>query len=107
MPLELIEGLDTSIGYTYTHSESYHRRQRVEEKLDDAFEYREIAVTDEEPAIQPKTIAELRTYLQKAQGAGVQRASPVRVLKSGARVRHAQFGDGIVLSRERAGNEIR
>ena len=106
MPSELIEGLDTSIGYTYTHSESYRRRQRVEEELDGAFEYREIAATEEAPEIQPKTIAELRSYIQKVQGAG-KSTGQGSVLKSGMRVRHAQFGDGIILSRERAGNEIK
>jgi DNA helicase-2/ATP-dependent DNA helicase PcrA len=107
MPSELIEGLDTTIGYTYTHSESHRRRQRVEEELDNAFEYREISVSGEAPEIQPKTIAELRSYLQKSQGAGSQSAGHRPVLKSGMRVRHAQFGDGIILSRERAGNDIK
>jgi DNA helicase-2/ATP-dependent DNA helicase PcrA len=107
MPSKLIEGLDTTIGYTYVHSESYRRRQRVEEELDRAFEYREISVGEEAPDIQPKTMAELRSYLQKVQGAGSQSAGRRPVLKSGMRVRHAQFGDGIILSRERAGNDIK
>ncbi len=107
MPAELIEGLNTSTGYMDTHSESYRRRQRVEEELNDSFEYRESAVSAEQPGIQPKTIAELRTYLQKVHEAGKQDTGRSPMFKSGARVRHAQFGDGIVLSRERAGNEIK
>lgn len=107
MPPELMEGLDTSIDYTYTHVDSYLRRQRVEEELDDDFEYHETPVRAERAGFQPKTLAELRSYLQKAQTPGSKNPFSGHALKSGARVRHAQFGDGIILSRERAGNEIK
>ena len=67
-------------------------------------------VADEGATEIPKTIAELRSYLERFKGdAGSDGGGPaaVRPLKSGARVRHAQFGEGIVLSRERVGNDIR
>ncbi len=107
MPAELIEGLDTSISYDFTYSESLRRRQRIEEAPDHAAAYRENALADDEPGIQPKTLAELRSYIRKMQGAGNQESGRTPVLKSGIRVRHPQFGDGIILSRERTGNEIK
>jgi DNA helicase-2/ATP-dependent DNA helicase PcrA len=57
----------------------------------------------------PKTIAELRAYLERMQSGprSDKEAPAVKHLKSGMRVRHAQFGEGIVLSRQRVGNEIR
>jgi hypothetical protein len=58
----------------------------------------------------PRTIAELRSYLERVKsGSGSTCTEPAapRPLKSGMRVRHAQFGEGIVLSRERVGNDIR
>jgi DNA helicase-2/ATP-dependent DNA helicase PcrA len=58
----------------------------------------------------PRTIAELRSYLERVKsGAGSTSGGPAaaKPLKSGTRVRHAQFGEGIVLSRERVGNDIR
>jgi DNA helicase-2/ATP-dependent DNA helicase PcrA len=57
----------------------------------------------------PKTIAELRAYLERMKSGprSDKEAPAVKHLKSGMRVRHAQFGEGIVLSRQRVGNEIR
>ena len=58
----------------------------------------------------PRTIAELRSYLERVKsgtGRACGEAAAVKPLKSGTRVRHAQFGEGIVLSRERVGNDIR
>jgi len=57
----------------------------------------------------PRTIAELRVYLERVKS-GTGNAggeSAAKPLKSGTRVRHAQFGEGIILSRERVGNDIR
>jgi DNA helicase II / ATP-dependent DNA helicase PcrA len=54
---------------------------------------------------QPKTIAELRTYLNRTQTAAPAMAG--KSIKSGVRVRHPQFGDGIVMSREKVGNDFR
>jgi DNA helicase-2/ATP-dependent DNA helicase PcrA len=107
MPANLIEGLDTSIHYTSTHGSSYRRRQRVEEALDESYEYREKTVAEEEPQAQPKSLAELRAYLQSVQGTAGREAGRGPGFRSGSRVRHPQFGDGIVLSRERAGNDIK
>ncbi len=51
----------------------------------------------------PKTLAELRSYLKRVTAV----TKPGRAFKSGMRVRHAQFGDGIVLSRQKVGDEFR
>ena len=64
----------------------------------------------EEALPQPKSLAELKTYIQRqneaAKGAAPSAGSGA-VLKSGMRVRHPQFGDGIILSREKVGSDIR
>ncbi len=58
----------------------------------------------------PKSLAELKTYIQRqndaAKGASFSGSSGP-TLKSGMRVRHAQFGEGIILSREKVGSDIR
>jgi DNA helicase-2/ATP-dependent DNA helicase PcrA len=54
---------------------------------------------------QPKSIAELRAFLNRTQAAAP--AAPGKAIRSGARVRHPQFGDGIVMSREKVGNDFR
>jgi hypothetical protein len=54
----------------------------------------------------PSTMAELRTYL-KAVSAGQKGAPAGKPLRSGARVRHPQFGDGVILSREKVGEDFR
>ncbi len=63
-----------------------------------------------EPLPQPRSIAELRVYVKQAGVAGkavsATRSAP-HGLKSGMRVRHAQFGDGIILSRQRVGNDFK
>ena len=62
------------------------------------------------PAPQPKSIAELRAYLKQVQPAaksGDAAHGATRSLKSGMRVRHAQFGDGIILSRQKVGNDFK
>jgi hypothetical protein len=65
----------------------------------------------EEPALRPKTIAELKQYIeQKQQKSGKSGEAPGAagaVLKPGSRVRHEQFGDGIVLNRERSGDDVK
>jgi DNA helicase-2/ATP-dependent DNA helicase PcrA len=62
------------------------------------------------PQTQPKSMAELRAYLKEQQksSAGSSGTPPKGpVIKAGTRVRHDKFGDGIVLSRERSGNNIK
>ena len=66
--------------------------------------------THEDSQVQPKTIAELRAYIEQKQRSSQKadegsKAGPL--FKAGVRVRHEQFGDGIVLSRERSGNDIK
>jgi len=59
---------------------------------------------------QPKSIAELRAYLEHKQRsfqAAKEDAKAGSLFRPGTRVRHEQFGDGIILSRERAGKEIK
>ena len=65
------------------------------------------------PLPQPKSIAELKETLagqKKAGGAPPAPAESSRSaagLQSGMRVRHEQFGDGIILRRERMGNDFK
>ena len=67
--------------------------------------------------IQPKSIAELKAYLEQKQKTAAQ-SEPVTAKKSpgestgsglreGIRVRHEQFGDGIILIRERRGDDYK
>ena len=64
-------------------------------------------------AVQPKSIAELKAYLEQKQKAAASWRPPSAKessgtgLREGMRVRHEQFGDGIILSRERRGNDFR
>ena len=61
----------------------------------------------------PKSIAELKAYLEQKQKAAASWRPPSAKesadsgLRAGMRVRHEQFGDGIILSRERSGNDYR
>ncbi|MEJ2245805.1 MAG: UvrD-helicase domain-containing protein [Acidobacteriota bacterium] len=66
--------------------------------------------TQGKPKVQPKSISELRTYIEEQQKktTTLSEASKGRLeLKPGSRVHHDTFGDGIVLSRQRSGNDIR
>lgn len=110
MPQDLLEGLDEPDYFdqrsryrSHFHEQSgkYERARKCEEAHDE---------TREEPLLQPKTIAELKAYIrQKERSADTGKASNATgpMFKAGMRVRHEQFGDGIVLSRERTGNEIK
>jgi len=61
----------------------------------------------------PKTIADLKVYLEQKQKAAAEWRPPSAKessdsgLRAGMRVRHEQFGDGIILNRERAGNDYK
>jgi len=59
--------------------------------------------------VKPKSIAELRAYLEKQQksSSAPKESRKEPTIKPGTRVRHDKFGDGIVLSRERSGNNIK
>jgi DNA helicase-2/ATP-dependent DNA helicase PcrA len=69
-----------------------------------------IKVSPAGPRIQPKTIAELRAYVesqQKSPGNDGDGTGKGPILKPGTRVVHDSFGEGIVLSRERSGNDVK
>jgi hypothetical protein len=60
--------------------------------------------------MQPKTIAELRAYVESQQKSPAQSGDTEGkgpLLKPGTRVLHDAFGEGIVLSRERSGKDIK
>jgi len=63
--------------------------------------------------IQPKTIVELKAYLEQKQKTAASWRPPSAKestdsgLRAGMRVRHEQFGDGIILSRERSGSDYK
>lgn len=114
MPQELLEGLETpdydhfdqrtdSRTRFYERKESYGGGFRHEAKPAPARTY--------EGSPQPKTIAELKQYLEQKQRSGATKGADEggggTLFKAGVRVRHEQFGDGIILSRERAGNEVK
>ncbi len=69
----------------------------------------------EDSAASPKSLAELRAYIQKqnsaAQKPGSAKAGSAgagrSLLMAGMRVRHPQFGEGIILNRERMGNDVK
>lgn len=114
MPRELIEGLDDLPSRLY---EAWDRKSQHFGRLyEEAEEYE--SDSDYEPApgsigrqmpAHPKSIAELRTYLKQQQSRekSAQASKTGTLLKAGVRVRHKQFGEGIILSRERVGNDIK
>jgi DNA helicase II / ATP-dependent DNA helicase PcrA len=110
MPEDLVEGLDSEVSNEFDQRPRFRNRfQETAEKYS-AKPSAERTWIREEPAIQPKSIAELKAYLEQKQRSTKPDNEPVKtgpVLKSGMRVRHDQFGDGIILSRERTGNDIK
>jgi DNA helicase II / ATP-dependent DNA helicase PcrA len=114
MPQDLLEGLESEEPEYLDQRPNY--RTRFYEKPDPyrteaRTEYRtEKSRPPEDTELRPKTIAELKAYIEQKQrtsGKAEETAGGGPMLKAGMRVRHEQFGDGIVLSRERAGNDIR
>jgi DNA helicase II / ATP-dependent DNA helicase PcrA len=110
MPEELVEGLDSEA------SDDFEQKPRFRNRLYESSEKYAAKPSSgrtwehEEPTVQPKSIAELKAYIEQKQRSTkasdeVLKTGPV--LKSGMRVRHEMFGDGIILSRERVGNDIR
>ncbi len=108
VPEELVEGLDTQAGSVFEEDEDYEDQDENEnDSSDDEVEIR--------AGNYPKSLAELRTYVQKKNSAA-QKQGPSRpgaaeagksLLMAGMRVRHPQFGDGIILNRERVGNDVK
>ncbi len=112
MPRELVEGLDSEQQVYYDQRPRFQNRfHESREEYGTVIKYREERPSKSEPPLkQPKTIAELKAYLQQQEQSGATgkvTAKTGLVLKAGTRVRHEQFGDGIILSRERSGNEIK
>ena len=112
MPQELVEGYETGT------PDDFDQRPRpksrfYEESEDDrparVGQSKRVARSEESP-IRPKSIAELKAYIEEKQRQsrkGEEGPKTGPQIKAGARVRHEQFGDGIVLSRERAGNDYK
>jgi DNA helicase-2/ATP-dependent DNA helicase PcrA len=113
MPTDLVEGLDFGPSYIYEEDNDYRARRpaaREEDETEPEVRWRKPQPGTEAPS-GPTSLAELRSYIQQQSNRtkpGEQsRGSRGGVLRSGMRVRHAQFGDGIILSRERVGNEVK
>jgi DNA helicase-2/ATP-dependent DNA helicase PcrA len=111
LPRDLVEGLEE--GYDYSADPESSDDDSLGEGLNEE-EYRPRAARTQRstatPAVQPKSLAELRAYVQsqnQGHGPGNETSGRGPQLKSGMRVRHAQFGDGIILSREKSGNDVR
>ena len=112
MPAELIEKIESDALNEYDQRTRSSRRFSEDEE---PYRAPEVHATIKSPSgripkVQPKSIAELRAYLkeQNKSSSGSTEATPKGpVIKAGTRVRHDQFGDGIVLSRERSGNNIK
>ncbi len=111
MPEDLVEGLDEEEPEYFDQRPKYRDRFRESrEEYGTVLTFREERRPPAKPAAQPKTIAELKAYIQQQSQSGDKTAESPKngpVLKPGMRVRHEQFGDGIVLNRERSGNEIK
>lgn len=116
MPADLVEGLDSEVDESFDQRPKFPNRFHEQpakyknEYPKERFQPRE----DSGPIIQPKSIAELKAYLEQKQKAGEslkpaakEAAKQEPGLRSGMRVRHEQFGDGIILNRERTGNDFK
>jgi DNA helicase II / ATP-dependent DNA helicase PcrA len=114
MPRELLEGFETSPPDYFDQ-----RPKRAGQFFEEIEDYRPASIAQqkksaprEEFPIQPKTIAELKAYIeekerQRFSGKTAEAPKGGSLIKAGTRVRHQQFGDGIVLSRERSGNDFK
>jgi hypothetical protein len=96
MPADLVEGLDTETRVVMEEEGMY---RGMKQREDDGATAQVAGEAD--TGAYPSSLAELRSYIEKQnrRSDGVSASG----LKSGMRVRHAQFGDGIILSRERMG----
>jgi DNA helicase-2/ATP-dependent DNA helicase PcrA len=103
VPAEFVEGIDIQAGYVFEEDADYSDEEEDEDEDE--------CDSSEKPAEatsghQPRSLAELRAYVEK-RNSGKPGGAAGPVLKSGMRVRHPQFGDGIILSRERTGTEFK
>jgi DNA helicase II / ATP-dependent DNA helicase PcrA len=112
MPESLIEGLDSRDFDYVDQRPRYKNRFHEETEIYGLNASRRI---DRSPAridtdLKPKSIAELKAYIEQQQRSSAKVGPAARTgsgLKSGMRVRHDQFGDGIILSRERVGDDFK
>jgi DNA helicase II / ATP-dependent DNA helicase PcrA len=110
MPEDLVEGIDEEAPDEFDQRPRFRSRMHETSEPYAAKPSSDQTWTYEEPAAKPKSIAELRAYIeekQRSSKAGKEAAPAGHVFKAGMRVRHDQFGDGIILSRERMGNDIK
>ncbi len=103
IPLELVEGLDSGEDYVYERDEADREDDEEEVSIRTA-KSRGVPTTFH--GTPPRSLAELRAYVEKQNSARTG-TSTGPALKSGMRVRHPEFGDGIILSRERTGKEVK
>jgi DNA helicase II / ATP-dependent DNA helicase PcrA len=115
MPESLIEGLDSQ------DSDYIDQRPRYRNRFHEGTESYGLRTSrriEHSPAridtnLKPKSIAELKAYLEQQKSSSEKSGSAATTLKTsaglkaGMRVRHDQFGDGIILSRERVGNDFK
>jgi len=110
MPQDLIEGLDSQIYESFDQRPRFRSRFYGQSPEVDRHSEPDESKVREEPFIQPKSIAELKAYLEQKQhqiDSGSEKPRAESIIKAGMRVRHDKFGEGIVLSRQRTGNEIK
>jgi DNA helicase II / ATP-dependent DNA helicase PcrA len=112
MPTELVHGLEESYQQDFETGRYYVGENEADDFEEDADE--SYVKPDPRMNVQktdmPKSMAELRAYIQKTQDASKPASSQAetkRIAKPGVRVRHPMFGDGIVLNREKVGNDIK
>jgi DNA helicase II / ATP-dependent DNA helicase PcrA len=110
MPQDLVEGIDEQPSEFIDQRPRFRNRfYEKSETYETEHPAKHTRVREESP-IQPKTIAELKIYIeqkQKLSKISSEDSKTGALFKAGMRVRHDQFGDGIILSRERQGNEIK
>jgi DNA helicase-2/ATP-dependent DNA helicase PcrA len=95
---ELVEGLDLGEGYVC---------EEDEEDAEDEIGFSTSGDRSDASSVEsPRSLAELRAYVKK-QNAAASGAASGPILKPGMRVRHPQFGDGLILNRERIGNDVK
>jgi DNA helicase II / ATP-dependent DNA helicase PcrA len=112
MPESLIEGLDSLDLDDADQRPRYRNRFHEESEHYGGMQTRRI---ERSPAridteLKPKSIAELKAYIeQKQRSSETSRQAPKTGagFRTGMRVRHDQFGDGIILSRERVGEDFK
>jgi DNA helicase-2/ATP-dependent DNA helicase PcrA len=100
IPEDLVEGLDLRPNVVFERNSDYGDEEEYEKDED----HRAFSTS-----AQPRSLAELRAYVEK-QNSGKRQEAPATggpALKIGMRVRHSQFGDGIILNRERTGNDVK